>query len=134
MLNGIAAWMDINKESIFGTRPWKTFGEGPASEGAALSAQGFNEGKGKPFTAQDVRFTQKGDVLYAIMLGAPTASTAIKALGTKAGLLEKPVKDVEQLGAGKLKWNQGPDALTIEPPLTKPAGEEAVVYKITLGV
>ena len=49
VVEGIANWMDVNKECIFGTRPWKVFGEGPASAGAALSAQGFNEGKGKPF-------------------------------------------------------------------------------------
>jgi alpha-L-fucosidase len=71
VLEGIGAWMDVNKESIFGTRPWKVFGEGPASEGAVLSAQGFNEGKGKPFTAADVRFTIKGNVLYTIVLGTP---------------------------------------------------------------
>ncbi|HEU5397044.1 MAG TPA: alpha-L-fucosidase, partial [Verrucomicrobiae bacterium] len=58
IVEGIANWMDVNRECIFDTRPWKVFGEGPASAGARLSAQGFNEGKGKPFTAEDVRFTQ----------------------------------------------------------------------------
>src|SRR5688572_25333353 len=31
---------------------------------AALNAQGFNEGKGKPFTCEDIRFATKGDALY----------------------------------------------------------------------
>ena len=49
---GITKWMAINRECIFGTRPWKVFGEGPASQGPPLRAQGFNEGKGKPVTAE----------------------------------------------------------------------------------
>jgi len=53
----------------------KVFGEGPAMESAAaLTAQGFNEGKGKPFTAEDIRFTAKGNTLYAIALGTPSAN------------------------------------------------------------
>lgn len=68
----IAEWMKLSGESIFATRPWKVFGEGPAMDSAvALTAQGFNEGKGKPFTAEDIRFTAKGDTLYAIALGVP---------------------------------------------------------------
>lgn len=68
----IGQWMQLNSEAIYDTRPWKIFGEGPAIENAApLSAQGFNEGKGKPFTSEDIRFTQKGGALYAIFLGWP---------------------------------------------------------------
>jgi alpha-L-fucosidase len=133
VLEGIAAWMDVNKEAIFGTQPWKTFGEGPASEGSALSAQGFNEGKGKPFTAQDIRFTTKGDILYAVVLGVPRETLAIKSLGAKAGYLEKQVAMIEQLGSSaKVTWKQDDAALKIEPPATKPASDAGVVYKITM--
>jgi alpha-L-fucosidase len=66
----IAKWMKINSESLLGTRPWHTFGEGPAQlEAPELHAQGFNEGRGKPFTSEDIRFTKKGKVLYAIVMG-----------------------------------------------------------------
>ncbi|BCU78036.1 alpha-L-fucosidase [Luteolibacter sp. LG18] len=34
VLEGIAAWMGVNQEAIFGTRPRAVFGEGPASDGA----------------------------------------------------------------------------------------------------
>ncbi len=72
VVESIGAWVRPNSEGIFGTRPWKIFGEGPASEEViALSAQGFNEGKGKPFTGEDIRFTTKANALYAIVLGAP---------------------------------------------------------------
>jgi len=133
IVEGIAAWMDINRESIFGTRPWKVFGEGPAIESAApMSAQGFNEGKGKPFTAEDIRFTQKGDALYAIVLGWPTEPLRIKSLGKQAKLLDNEIANIKLLGSDEeIRWLQGDDALTIEPPQKKPS-DAAIVFKIHL--
>jgi alpha-L-fucosidase len=130
VLEGIGAWMDVNKECIFDTRPWKIFGEGPASEGAALSAQGFNEGKGKPFTAADVRFTTKGNALYAIVLGTPQQDLQIKSLGTAAKLLDKPIGNITLLGTReKVEWSQTADALTIKAPEKFP-NDIAIVFKI----
>jgi alpha-L-fucosidase len=113
----IGAWMDINKESIFGTRPWKTFGEGPASEGAALTAQGFNEGKGKPFTASDFRFTTKDGILYAmIMNGTGEMETLITSLAKGSKWIEgKKVTEVRQLGSkARLKWSQTEKGLSVK--------------------
>jgi alpha-L-fucosidase len=132
VLQGIANWMDVNKECIFGTRPWKVFGEGPASAGSALSAQGFNEGKGRPFTAEDVRFTAKGDTLYAIALGAPQKDLTIKSLGAAAKLLNQTIGGITLLGsAEKVQWSQTDDALTIKPLQNTPS-DVAVVFKIKL--
>jgi alpha-L-fucosidase len=131
IVQGIGDWMDVNKECIFATRPWKVFGEGPASAGATLSAQGFNEGKGKPFTADDVRFTQKGTSLYVVVLGAPTNGVSIKSLGKSAKLFEKSVGKVELLGSReKIKWQQTDEALVITQPKSLP-NDFAVVFKIS---
>ena len=131
IVEGIAAWMDLNKESIFSTRPWKVFGEGPASGGAALNAQGFNEGKGKAMSAADFRFTQKDKSIYAIELGWPTNAIAIKSLGKSAALLDKPIGDIQLLGSSEqIKWSQTDDALNIEAPRMKPS-DIAIVFKIT---
>jgi alpha-L-fucosidase len=135
VLEGIAAWMGTNQECIFGTRPWKVFGEGPASAGSELNAQGFNEGKGNPFTAEDVRYTtsKDGKILYAIVLGRPTGPVALKSLGKTATLLDRPIARIEQLGAtGTIVWSLGADALTVTPASAKPASDDAVVFKITL--
>jgi alpha-L-fucosidase len=132
IVEGIAAWMDVNQEAIFGTRPWKIFGEGPASAGAALSAQGFNEGKGKPFTAEDVRYTAKGDALYAIVPGRPTSTVTLKSLGATAARLDREIASVERLGASApLRWTRAPDALQIEPG-DIPSDAHTVVFKIRL--
>ena len=135
VLEGIAAWMKVNNECIYATRPWKVFGEGPASEGVELRAQGFNEGRGKPFTAEDVRYTasKDGKTLYAIVLGLPTGPVALKSLGQTADLLDRPIAGVEQLGATEaITWSLGADALSITPASTKPVSDAALVFKITL--
>jgi alpha-L-fucosidase len=123
VLDGIAAWMDVNKEAIFGTQPWKTFGEGPATPAKGTGASS-NVG---------VRFTAKDGVLYAIVLGVPDKTLAIKSLAAKSGTAGPMVADVAQLGSPeKVPWKQDDDALRIEPSGQKPYGDAGVVYKITL--
>ena len=133
IVQGIANWMDVNKESIFGTRPWKVFGEGPASSGPAPAPgakMNFNEKSAKPFTAQDVRFTSKGNTLYAIVLGVPNKPLSIKSLGSDKNLVSR-INSISLLGdSGEVHWTQNDSDLQIEPPTSKPATDYAVVYKI----
>ncbi|MFN8251862.1 MAG: alpha-L-fucosidase [Ferruginibacter sp.] len=122
----IGAWMKINNECIYDTRPWKMFGEGPALEKvAALSAQGFNEGKGKPFTNEDVRFTVKGNVLYAVFLGWPAPLQQVIKSVNNTG-----ISNVELLGYGKLEFTVNEGGLKVNLPPQKPC-ESAYVLKIT---
>jgi alpha-L-fucosidase len=132
IVEGIAAWMQVNKSAIHGTRPWRVLGEGPQMEDAApLQAQGFNEGKGKPFTADDVRFTTKNGDIYAFVLGRPTGSIRIRSFGKDGGLLGGPIASVALLGSDQeLKWSQNADALVIEKP-TGELSDIAVVFKVT---
>lgn len=133
ILAGIGAWMDVNHEAIYATRPWKTFGEGPASEGAELSAQGFNEGKGKPFTAADVRYTasKDGQTVYVVVLGVPTEPLSLAALGATS-LGGRPA-DIRRLdGAERVRWEQTDAALLIQPPQIRPATDAALVFKVSL--
>lgn len=132
VVEGITTWMDLSSEAIYDTRPFVTFGEGPASEGAPISAQGFNEGKGKPFSAADIRYTTKGNTLYAILLGAPqpNAATTLHALK-----LDNPlgkIQSIRLLGhEGEIPFTQTEEALTITlPPLTHSAQKIAPVLKI----
>jgi alpha-L-fucosidase len=128
VLEGIAAWMDVNKESIFGTRPWKIFGEGPAADKAnPINAQGFNEGRLK-FSSKDIRFNQNGDILYITLFGAPDENITIKSLGLKSntGIISK----IELLGSKeKVIWNRNDNELEINKPGHAP-NNIAVVYKL----
>ena len=133
ILEGIAAWMDINQEAIHGTRPWKVLGEGPQMAGTEqTSGANFNEGQTKPFTAEDVRFTTKAGSLYAIVMGAPSSVVRIQSLGTNADTLETPIAAIVLLGSDeKLAWSQTADAVVIEAPRSVPNGI-AAVFKIEL--
>jgi alpha-L-fucosidase len=116
----IAVWMKDNDECIFGTRPWKIFGEGPASaSAAALSAQGFNEGTGKPFTAEDIRFTTKGNVLYAIALGAPAdENILIKSLADGSTYYPGAISKVTLCGSNEaLHFTRSRDGLAVTLPM-----------------
>jgi alpha-L-fucosidase len=107
------------------------FGEGPSVLSAPKTVGNFNEGKVKPFTAEDIRFTSKGDVVYAIVLGKPDADIAIKSLGTGANLLNGPIGKVDLLGSDQtLNWTQSADDLTIKLP-TGDLSDAAVVFKIS---
>ena len=65
-LDKFGAWMALNSEAIYSTRPWKIYGEGPTKGGGSLYG-----GRGPQFVAGDIRFTTKGDSLYAIALAWP---------------------------------------------------------------
>jgi alpha-L-fucosidase len=115
----------VNAEAIHGTRPWKLFGEGPTE--AASGA--FQEGAA--YTARDIRFTTKGDTLYAITLGEPSGSTEITALAANNPHERRRVRRVEMLGVrGPLKFRQGPAALSIDVP-ARAATRHASVFKIS---
>ena len=128
----VGAWMKVNSECIYSSRPWKVCGEGPAIDHPAeIKAQGFNENKIK-LGLEDVRFTTKGNVLYAIVLGIPDKEIALKSLGNAAKLIDNPVHSISLVGsAEKLQWKQSDEALTISKPAQFPS-ENAVVFKITL--
>jgi alpha-L-fucosidase len=129
VVEGIGAWMQVNSEAIYGTRPWKVFGEGPATDSAApINAQGFNEGKGKPFGAEDIRFTAKGKTLYATMLGWPAGNEAlVKKLG-KSNQLGN-ISSVSLLGNDKLSFEQTETGLKVKMPENAPC-KDAFVLKI----
>ena len=112
VLAELAKWMPINGEAIFGTRPWTTFGEGPT----VIQDKYMNELMA-PLTARDIRFTTKGNALYAICLGLPDQEIRIASLGSQAGAIQS----VELLGSTeKLRWNATPTGLVIQPPTTWP--------------
>ena len=128
----IGAWMNTHGESIYGTRPWKVFGEGPAQEKVApLSAQGFNEGKGKPFTSEDIRFTTKGETLYAIVMGWPeNGKISIKSLAKDNPLRPNAINRVDICGGGQLDFKRTSSGLEISLPENKLGNEYAFAVKI----
>jgi len=111
MLREIGQWLTVNGEAIYDTRAWASHGEGPTQvmEGA------FTDTKRTPFTSEDIRFTMKGDALYAIVMAWPDDGTVrIQTLGTNSVIHRPNVRSVELLGQNQaLTWDLGRDALSI---------------------
>jgi alpha-L-fucosidase len=129
----IGRWNAVNGEGVFDSRPWSTFGEGPVMEAAAvpMSGPGFNEGKGKPFTFEDIRFTAGKDAVYAFVMGWPeSGQVTIKSMRAGGPHLEKPVTRVEILGGGTLAFRQTPAGLQVSLPRERPALPYAFALKV----
>ena len=129
----IGVWMKLNSKSIYETRPWKIFGEGPQQESAgALTAQGFNEGKGKPYTSEDIRFAQKDKMLYATVMAWPENGIAIiKSLGNESPYHSEKIKQIKLVSTGeKLKFKQNAQLLEVYFPNQKPEASYANALEI----
>jgi alpha-L-fucosidase len=126
-LEGMAAWMKSNAEGVFGSRPWKVYGEGPSTVETPEAGQfgGAHDVRSKPYTIEDIRFTTEGDVLYAYLLAPQQARQAvIKSLATNSPHTGgRKVKDVTILGGGKLEWSQGDQGLSLRLPEQLPSSE-----------
>ncbi len=127
ILEDIAAWMARNGEAIYGTRPWRTFGEGPTRVGSGM----FSEGNSKPLTAEDIRFTTQGGALYAIALGWPNSGVLrIQTLGEESALAPGAIERVEALGSTEsLPFTRSRKGLEVRLPEAL-AGSIAIALKI----
>jgi alpha-L-fucosidase len=115
--------METNGEAIYGTSPWKVYGEGPRFE---KTARGPAKRAG---SSVDIRFTAKGNSLYAICLAWPEKDVVVKALGSK-GAASKTIVALRMLGAKEaITWRQTEDGLSLSVPQEKP-GRYAFVYRI----
>jgi alpha-L-fucosidase len=127
ILDEIGTWTAANGEGIYGTRPWKTYGE-KSDEAKAVKLGRFNENY--KFNAKDIRFTTKDGALYAFCLGAPTADIVIKTLGKNSKFYGDPIASVKMLGNDtKLKFTEGTDALVIKKPAKLPSWQ-VIGFKI----
>ena len=126
LLSDLKEWMSTNAEAIHGTRPWGIYGEGPTQ----IAAGAFKESA--EYTAADIRFTTRGDALYAITLGEPRGQVAITSLGRATGSAPRRVRSARLLGALQaLKFQQTDAALVVEIPDRLPT-RHASVIKVTL--
>ncbi len=101
----ITAWMSVNGEAIYDTRPYEHYGEGPSADAADAA-------KGKLIqelacTERDFRFTKKGRVLYAVCLKAPqTPQILLRSLDCIRGRVEA-VSVLGDASCAEWHWEEG---------------------------
>ena len=130
ILDDLEAWMTVNGESIFGTRPWIRFGEGPVAEkDIKINAQGFNDGQFANMDWRDIRFNQTKKHLYVTAMGWPKdGKLVIKSLAKGNKDFKRSISNVVLLGYGKLKAQQTAEGLVVN--LPQPCNKIAPVLKI----
>lgn len=130
-LSALTDWMGVNSEAIYDTRPWKIFGAGPGTAASKPDTR-FNERNRKALTSEDVRFTTKGETLYAFMMGWPEREALVRPLAMSGDLPVGKIRNVELLGfQGKVTWKQDDAGLKVELPSEKPC-DYAIALKVAL--
>jgi len=125
-LDKFGAWMSLNGDAIYATRPWKVSGEGPTKAAGSLY-----QGPATQFVSGDIRFTTKGDSLYAIALSWPQErELIIKTLASDSPFYPSEIARIELLGSeSKLVWSRNRKGLTVALPQKAPC-DYAYVFKI----
>lgn len=99
-LLAVGEWLRVNGDAIYGTHHWVRFREDPPAR---------------------VRYTAKGDVLYAIGLGTWPAERTLRLAALAAGPGgDGQVKQVTLLGGGDLKFTQDQTGLIVALPDAAP--------------
>ena len=128
LLLAIGDWMKKYGEAIYGTRPFVDYGEGPTKMLSSGSFVKMKEG----YSEKDIRYTRKGNTVYAIVLGWPGENNDVAMTmfgkGNKAENIK--VKSVSMLGTKeKIKWQRTDAGLVVTTPAKK-VSDLAIVFKL----
>lgn len=130
VLMELGAWLKENGEGIYETRPFTVFGQGPTN--AKLVLHGNH--KDKSYTSKDIRYTRKGQTIYAYILDWPEDKKSIQlnAFGSEQQIVIDAIERVSLISNdAQLNWQQSEDFLNIELPSQRP-GKYAIGIKIEL--
>lgn len=126
VLTEIGKWLKVNGEAIYASRPWKVAGEG---ENKGTSGY-MTDNQKTEYTAQDIRFTTRGNNLYAISLAWTTGDILIKSIKEYAPDIQ--IKSIKMLGLDQeLDYQLTNEGLRVSFPKQKPT-DYAHVLKIEM--
>lgn len=107
ILKELSAWTPICGEGVYGTRPWREYGEGTS----AVVLDGFTEDQVE-WQETDFRFTQKDNILYAFVMKAPENRVSV----IRSLKETEVVRSVRLLGEGPVPFAQEFGVLTVKLP------------------
>lgn len=126
-LRKIGAWLRVNGEAIYGTRPYRVYGEGsfrPSAQKGTYSDDKYR------FGTDDIRFTTRPGALYVISLEWPGDGATLHVRTLTDSALPRITSVTTLAGGTPLTWTQDADGLHITLPAAAPS-PYATVYKIT---
>ena len=96
ILDRLTEWFAVCGEAVYGTRPWRVFGEGDTF----VKIDGFTEDK-TDWNLSDFRFVQKDGAVFAFMMGARGGETV-----TLRSFADTDISSVELLGYGPVSFRR----------------------------
>lgn len=130
----MGVWLQKNGEAIYGTSPWFLYGEGSSTITESHYTYHHNNHFAQiSYNKNDIRFTVKGDNLYATCLGKPDGDLKIAALNSAFKLRKGDIISITHLGSGKkVNFDHNEKALVLNLNAVD-LDEKANVFKIELG-
>lgn len=117
ILKGIGNWTKDNGEAIYGSRPWKIYGEGPGMITNRVKGTFGGIKDVQKYASNDIRYTSKDGKVYAFCMEHPKSNIRLTAFGADSKYINKKINSVRMLGhSGKIKWKQQSKALIINTP------------------
>jgi len=131
----IGTWLQVNGEAIYGTRPWKIYGEGPTLEDLANTHMAERRNEDRLFTDQDLRFTRKGKDLYVICLGPARDELIVHSLRDQSPYYDYEIDRITMLGSTNVvTYRKTVAGLVIQLPKHRPDTRYACAFKIHFGM
>ena len=120
-LLAMGAWLQMNGEAIYGTRPWKVYGEG-----IVPLTRSRDEHRRHTINSSGIRYTasKNGKAVYALLLERPETVTLKSFQGEQ-------VTGIEVLGNGPAGWKRRGTHLVVSLPEKRPC-DYAYVLKVNL--
>lgn len=133
ILKNIGDWLAVNGDGIYGTRKWKIETEGDSEKFRSDNGKKIMWNFEEKGTSEDVRFTRKGNRLFAFLLDCPEDRIAhIHSLGTDTRVASGGISGVKLLGSDeKLEWERDENGLHIIMPAECPS-DYAVGFEVLI--
>jgi alpha-L-fucosidase len=147
MLDDVGAWLKINGEAVYASKPWKIHGDNlnsvlKQSDKIAnadlealkkqVEAEQFNQRtvKSPLYGNDEVRFTTRGKILYIFVLNPTEGSIELPSLGLKSPNTPNKIKSIKMLGSKqKIKFTQDDQKLLLSISASRPA-KYATVFEV----